>query len=91
MEFVEKLKKGEYDNVNFDEVEKTVESVEEANTEKKDENEDANEDTMETEVDNEEKKNISEAEASKSNRLFIKSIPPNVKRKDLINVIIKFK
>ncbi|KAG4099213.1 hypothetical protein H8356DRAFT_361433 [Neocallimastix lanati (nom. inval.)] len=90
MEFVEKLKKGEYDNVNFDEVEKTVESVEEANTEKKDENEDANEDTMETEVDNEEKKNISEAEASKSNRLFIKSIPPNVKRKDLINLCSSF-
>jgi len=87
-EFIEKLKQGEYDNVNFDEVEKSNESTEETNTEKKEENETNG--NMDTEVNDEEKKNISEAEVSKINRLFIKSIPPNVKRKELIEVIIIF-
>jgi len=86
VEFIEKLNQGEYDNVNFDESEKTTESTEEGSTEKKEENE--NGDNMDTDADDEEKKNINEAEATKSNRLFIKSIPPNVKRKELIDVII---
>jgi len=87
-EFIEKLRQGEYDNVNFDETEKK-EASEEANTEKKDENETNNE-NMETDAEDEEKKNINETEASKSNRLFIKSIPPNVKRKELIDVNIDY-
>lgn len=87
-EFIEKLRQGEYDNVNFDETEKK-DSSEEANAEKKDENE-TNNDNMDTDAEDEEKKNINEAEASKSNRLFIKSIPPNVKRKELIDRCSKF-
>lgn len=87
MEFIEKLRQGEYDNVNFDEVEKTNENAEETTTEKKEDNEANGGDTMDTDADDEEKKNISDAEASKSNRLFIKSIPPNVKRKELIEVM----
>jgi hypothetical protein len=87
-EFIEKLKQGEYDNVNFDEVEKSNESTEETNTEKKEENETNG--NMDTEVNDEEKKNISEAEVSKINRLFIKSIPPNVKRKELIEMCSSF-
>jgi hypothetical protein len=88
VEFIEKLNQGEYDNVNFDESEKTTESTEEGSTEKKEENE--NGDNMDTDADDEEKKNINEAEATKSNRLFIKSIPPNVKRKELIDMCSKF-
>ncbi|OUM64059.1 hypothetical protein PIROE2DRAFT_60926 [Piromyces sp. E2] len=86
-EFIEKLNQGEYDNVNFDETEKTTETTEDG-TEKKEDNE--NGDTMDTDVDDEEKKNINEGEATKSNRLFIKSIPPNVKRKELIDMCSKF-
>jgi len=87
-EFVEKLGQGEYDNVNFDETEKSSETAEN-DGEKKEDNE-TNGDNMDTDGDDEEKKNINEAEATKSNRLFIKSIPPNVKRKELIKVMLLY-
>jgi len=87
-EFVEKLRQGEYDNVNFDETEKSSETAENEG-EKKEDNE-TNGDNMDTDGDDEEKKNINEAEATKSNRLFIKSIPPNVKRKELIKMCSEF-